>query len=128
MTQVLSIEVSQSLHHFPEPHFSHVLHLDLKPENLLFRTPAEEADIMIADFGLSRIMEEEKLNQLTEICGTPGVCPFCCALSPFFSEDLCSTWLQRFSKRVGFHATHTDERLNPDMLILSSNSGPWETR
>ena len=28
---------------------------------------------MIADFGLSRIMEEEKLNMLTEICGTPGV-------------------------------------------------------
>ena len=46
---------------------------DLKPENLLFRTPQEEADIMIADFGLSRIMEEEKLNMLTEICGTPGV-------------------------------------------------------
>ena len=28
---------------------------------------------MIADFGLSRVMEEEKLNMLTEICGTPGV-------------------------------------------------------
>lgn len=28
---------------------------------------------MIADFGLSRIMEEEKLSMLTEICGTPGV-------------------------------------------------------
>ncbi|KAJ7050411.1 Pkinase-domain-containing protein [Mycena amicta] len=31
-----------------------------------------EADIMIADFGLSRIMEEEKLSMLTEVCGTPG--------------------------------------------------------
>ena len=53
---------------------------DLKPENLLFRTQEEDADIMIADFGLSRVMEEEKLNLLTEICGTPGVshCP------PFF--------------------------------------------
>lgn len=28
---------------------------------------------MIADFGLSRVMEEEKLSKLTEICGTPGV-------------------------------------------------------
>ncbi|KAJ3997338.1 kinase-like domain-containing protein [Lentinula boryana] len=39
-------------------------------------TPAEDADIMIADFGLSRVMEGgiggEKLNLLTEICGTPG--------------------------------------------------------
>lgn len=28
---------------------------------------------MIADFGLSRVMEEEKFQLLTEICGTPGV-------------------------------------------------------
>lgn len=28
---------------------------------------------MIADFGLSRVMEEEKITLLTEICGTPGV-------------------------------------------------------
>lgn len=47
---------------------------DLKPENLLFRTPAEDADIMIADFGLSRVMEEDRFHALTEICGTPGVC------------------------------------------------------
>lgn len=53
-------------------HASGIVHRDLKPENLLFRTPDEDADIMIADFGLSRIMEEEKLNMLTEICGTPG--------------------------------------------------------
>jgi serine/threonine protein kinase len=53
---------------------------DLKPENLLFRGPQEDADIMIADFGLSRIMEDEKFAMLTEICGTPGVMPF---LDPF---------------------------------------------
>ncbi|KII91659.1 hypothetical protein PLICRDRAFT_38475 [Plicaturopsis crispa FD-325 SS-3] len=53
-------------------HDSGIVHRDLKPENLLFRTPAEDADIMIADFGLSRVMEEEKLSLLTEICGTPG--------------------------------------------------------
>jgi serine/threonine protein kinase len=46
---------------------------DLKPENLIFKTPAEDADIMIADFGLSRVMDDEKLSMLTEICGTPGV-------------------------------------------------------
>ena len=45
---------------------------DLKPENLLFRTKAEDADIMIADFGLSRVMEEDRFHLLTEICGTPG--------------------------------------------------------
>ncbi|OCB87270.1 Pkinase-domain-containing protein [Sanghuangporus baumii] len=49
-----------------------IVHRDLKPENLLFRTKAEDADIMIADFGLSRVMDEDKLQLLTEICGTPG--------------------------------------------------------
>ena len=29
---------------------------------------------MIADFGLSRVMDDEKFHLLTEICGTPGVC------------------------------------------------------
>jgi serine/threonine protein kinase len=53
-------------------HDGGVVHRDLKPENLLFRTPDENADIMIADFGLSRVMETEKLSLLTEICGTPG--------------------------------------------------------
>lgn len=38
-------------------HAGGIVHRDLKPENLLFRTPAEDADIMIADFGLSRVME-----------------------------------------------------------------------
>ncbi len=46
---------------------------DLKPENLIFRTKKEDADIMIADFGLSRVMDEDKFHLLTEICGTPGV-------------------------------------------------------
>jgi serine/threonine protein kinase len=49
-----------------------IVHRDLKPENLLFRTKDEDADIMICDFGLSRVMEAEKLQLLTEICGTPG--------------------------------------------------------
>ncbi|KAJ7177679.1 kinase-like domain-containing protein [Mycena filopes] len=53
-------------------HEANIVHRDLKPENLLFRTPDETADIMIADFGLSRIIEEEKLSLLTEVCGTPG--------------------------------------------------------
>lgn len=49
-----------------------IVHRDLKPENLLFRTKDEDADIMIADFGLSRVMDEDKLTALTEVCGTPG--------------------------------------------------------
>ncbi|RPB25596.1 kinase-like protein [Terfezia boudieri ATCC MYA-4762] len=33
------------------------VHRDMKPDNLLFRTPEDNADLQIADFGLSRIMD-----------------------------------------------------------------------
>jgi calcium/calmodulin-dependent protein kinase I len=49
-----------------------IVHRDLKPENLLFRTPEDNADLLIADFGLSRIMHEEQFHVLTTTCGTPG--------------------------------------------------------
>ncbi|KIN01698.1 hypothetical protein OIDMADRAFT_196149 [Oidiodendron maius Zn] len=49
-----------------------IVHRDLKPENLLFRTPEDNADLLIADFGLSRIMDEEQFRVLTTTCGTPG--------------------------------------------------------
>ena len=72
-------------------HVSGIVHRDLKPENLLFRTPAEEADVMIADFGLSRVMEEEKFQMLTEICGTPGY------MAPeIFKKSMWSTVLMTF--------------------------------
>lgn len=45
---------------------------DLKPENLLFRTAEDNSDLLIADFGLSRIMDEEQFHVLTTTCGTPG--------------------------------------------------------
>lgn len=53
-------------------HDRDIVHRDLKPENLLFRTPAEDSDVMIADFGLSRVVEEGKFHLLTDICGTAG--------------------------------------------------------
>lgn len=53
-------------------HRAGIVHRDLKPENLIFRTKAEDAEVMIADFGLSRIMDDSTFTLLTEVCGTPG--------------------------------------------------------
>ena len=39
-------------------HDHDIVHRDLKPENLLFRTPEDNSDLLIADFGLSRVMHE----------------------------------------------------------------------
>ena len=43
--------------------------LSLQPENLLFCSPAEDAKIMISDFGLSKT---EESGAMATACGTPG--------------------------------------------------------
>ena len=46
-----------------------ICHRDLKPENFLFKTPAEDSELVIIDFGLSRV---EELNEtMTTRVGTP---------------------------------------------------------
>jgi calcium/calmodulin-dependent protein kinase I len=51
-------------------HSMNIVHRDLKPENLLFRSKEEDADIVIADFGLSRVMDANTPHLLNSVCGT----------------------------------------------------------
>ncbi|CAO1614707.1 unnamed protein product [Jaminaea pallidilutea] len=53
-------------------HEQGIVHRDLKPENLLFRDKAEGSDLLIADFGLSRVVDDDKMTVLSTTCGTPG--------------------------------------------------------
>ncbi|PWY99357.1 putative calmodulin-dependent protein kinase type 1 [Testicularia cyperi] len=53
-------------------HNQGIVHRDLKPENLLFRDKTEQSDLLIADFGLSRVVDDEKITVLSTTCGTPG--------------------------------------------------------
>ncbi|XP_033109374.1 calcium/calmodulin-dependent protein kinase type IV-like [Anneissia japonica] len=53
-------------------HQHDIVHRDLKPENLLYATPADDAPLKIADFGLSKILSEDV--QMKTVCGTPGYC------------------------------------------------------
>ncbi|XP_008584432.1 PREDICTED: serine/threonine-protein kinase 17A [Galeopterus variegatus] len=53
-------------------HFLHthnVVHLDLKPQNILLTSESPLGDIKIVDFGLSRVMKSNE--ELREIMGTP---------------------------------------------------------
>ncbi len=52
-------------------HGQGVVHGDLKPENLLFRTPEDDADLLIADFSMSKMFYEDDYadKSLPAYCG-----------------------------------------------------------
>jgi len=51
-------------------HELNIVHRDLKPENLLFKTRESSSDIMITDFGLAKLVDEQQA--LKTACGTPN--------------------------------------------------------
>lgn len=51
-------------------HNLNIVHRDLKPENLLYKSKADDSKIMLSDFGLSKILVENKMMKTA--CGTPG--------------------------------------------------------
>ncbi|RKP34303.1 kinase-like domain-containing protein, partial [Dimargaris cristalligena] len=53
-------------------HSQQVVHRDIKPENILFRNDRSDADLLIADFGLSVIMGDQNVQALKARCGTTG--------------------------------------------------------
>ncbi|XP_062412385.1 calcium/calmodulin-dependent protein kinase type IV [Sardina pilchardus] len=53
-------------------HKNGVVHRDLKPENLLYADMSLNAPLKIADFGLSKIIDEQVT--MKTVCGTPGYC------------------------------------------------------
>ncbi|XP_061442211.1 serine/threonine-protein kinase 17A [Rhineura floridana] len=50
-------------------HRNNVVHLDLKPQNILLSSESPLGDVRIVDFGLSRVMKNSE--ELREIMGTP---------------------------------------------------------
>lgn len=53
-------------------HSQNIVHRDIKPENLIFKTKNGLSDLLIADFGLSKIMDPSQYDVLMTTCGTPG--------------------------------------------------------
>lgn len=52
-------------------HSMDIVHRDLKPENLLFLDKSENAQLLITDFGLSKVLTSGE-DVLMTACGTPG--------------------------------------------------------
>ncbi|KAI7849581.1 kinase-like domain-containing protein [Circinella umbellata] len=51
-------------------HANNIVHRDMKPENLLFKSDDPSADLAICDFGIAKLNNEE--STLGTICGSPG--------------------------------------------------------
>ncbi|KAK1795695.1 hypothetical protein P4O66_001182 [Electrophorus voltai] len=65
-----------------------IVHRDLKPENLLYYSMEEDSNIMISDFGLSKI--EDSGTVMSTACGTPGyVAPEVLAQKPYSKAVDC---------------------------------------
>eukprot|EP01102_Stenamoeba_stenopodia_P008949 TRINITY_DN2619_c0_g1_i1.p1 TRINITY_DN2619_c0_g1~~TRINITY_DN2619_c0_g1_i1.p1 ORF type:complete len:443 (+),score=130.49 TRINITY_DN2619_c0_g1_i1:195-1523(+) len=106
-------------------HEQGIAHRDLKPENLLLKSPKDITEVKIADFGLSRMIDQSKMMQTA--CGTPGyVAPevlqaqgygfevdmwsigvityiLLCGFPPFYAEELPELFEQILKAQYTFH-------------------------
>lgn len=68
-------------------HQNGIVHRDLKPENILYYSPDESSKIMISDFGLSKMVDNDIMSTA---CGTPGyVAPEVLAQKPYSKAVDC---------------------------------------
>ncbi|CAD8127845.1 unnamed protein product [Paramecium sonneborni] len=115
--QQLMYNLLKALYHM---HQKKCMHRDLKPENLLLKTKDNDTDVIIADFGLAHILDQQPLYKR---CGTPGfVAPEVLKYNdygPFYNEK-CDV----FSAGIIFYMmiTGTQPFLGSDYKeILQSN-------
>ncbi|KAG5289682.1 calcium/calmodulin-dependent protein kinase [Histoplasma ohiense] len=113
-------------------HERNVVHRDLKPENLLYLTPAADSPLVLADFGIAKMLDDPK-EMLTSMAGSFGYAApevmlkqghgkavdmwsmgvitytLLCGYSPFRSESLQDLIDECLSGRVVFHERYWKE-------------------
>ncbi|XP_068092463.1 serine/threonine-protein kinase 17A [Hyperolius riggenbachi] len=110
-------------------HRHNVVHLDLKPQNILLTSDRPLGDIKIVDFGLSRIVNN---NELREIMGTPEyVAPEVLSYEPISTAtDMWSIGVLTYVMLTGTSPFLGDDKqhtfLNISQLNVSYTDGDFE--
>ncbi|KAM4874652.1 serine/threonine-protein kinase 17A [Thomomys bottae] len=105
-------------------HFLHthdVVHLDLKPQNILLTSESPLGDIKIVDFGLSRIMKSSE--ELREIMGTPEyVAPEILSYDPIsMATDMWSIGVLTYVMLTGISPFLGDDKQETFLNISQMN-------
>ncbi|KAJ2809446.1 Calmodulin-dependent protein kinase cmk2 [Coemansia guatemalensis] len=102
-------------------HSHNIVHRDIKPENLIFLDESEGAPLMLADFGIARIMksDDEVLNTL---CGSFGYAApeILLRLGHGKPVDIWSMGVVTFSTLCGYSPFH--QYKDPRSLIMGMQS------
>eukprot|EP00013_Stygamoeba_regulata_P026867 CAMPEP_0177655894 /NCGR_PEP_ID=MMETSP0447-20121125/15240_1 /TAXON_ID=0 /ORGANISM="Stygamoeba regulata, Strain BSH-02190019" /LENGTH=296 /DNA_ID=CAMNT_0019159903 /DNA_START=29 /DNA_END=919 /DNA_ORIENTATION=+ len=95
-------------------HSNNIVHRDLKPENLLLKSPEDDSEVKLADFGLSKIVGTQVMMQTA--CGTPGyVAPEVLSATGYDKEvDLWSIGVITYILLCGFPPFYNDSL--PDLF------------
>lgn len=105
-------------------HSTNVVHRDLKPENFLFASNAEDADLKIIDFGLSKIMNGGKLQRMKTRAGTPYyISPEVLAGNYDFSCDMWSAGCMLYILLCGYPPFYGDDN---DQILEMVKKGKFD--
>ncbi|XP_020027205.2 serine/threonine-protein kinase 17A [Castor canadensis] len=102
-------------------HTHNVVHLDLKPQNILLTSESPLGDIKIVDFGLSRIMKNSE--ELREIMGTPEyVAPEILSYDPIsMATDMWSIGVLTYVMLTGISPFLGDDKQETFLNISQMN-------
>jgi len=94
-------------------HARGIVHRDIKPENLLYRDKSVNADLLLCDFGISKMIESPE-EMLTTVCGSPGyTAPEILKHEPYSKPvDMWSIGVITYTLLCGYSPFHYADDLN----------------